>query len=100
MLLEAEIDQKLLDLEDVKQSINEVLHQKQFLSDGNPELKKQIEDAEQRKLKQEKEEKEYLQQKDDTLEEMMDLEDKEQELIDEEEQDIENMKKIECAYKE
>ena len=38
ILLEADIDQKLLDLEDVKQSINEILHKKQFNHDKNSEL--------------------------------------------------------------
>ena len=82
--LEAQIDQELLELEDVKQSINEVLHKKLYNYDSEPELENEIKNAEQRKVKQEQDEKNLLQQKDDCLDEMMELEDKEQELIEEE----------------
>lgn len=30
MIIEGDIDQKLLDLEDVKQSINEIIHKKRY----------------------------------------------------------------------
>jgi hypothetical protein len=80
MDLEAEIDKKLLVLEDVKTQINEILHKKLYNYDIEPELELTIRDAEVRKLKQEKDEKELLQHKDDCLNEMMDLEDKEEAL--------------------
>lgn len=98
--LEAEIDEDLLELEDVKTIIHEKLHMKLYDYTNNQQLKKEIEEAEQQKLEQEQEEKDLLQQKDDTLEEMMDLEDREQVLIEEEQEDISKMEKVKAKYNE
>lgn len=98
LALEKDIDQDLLCLEDVKTSLNEILHRKLYDYSDHPELEDKILEAEKQKVQQEKEEKDLLQNKEDTLEEMMNLEDKEQLLIEEEEADIENMKKLKIQF--
>ena len=77
LALEKDIDQDLLCLEDVKTSLNEILHKKLYDYSDHPELEDKIREAEKQKVQQEKEEKDLLQNKDETLEEMMNLEDKE-----------------------
>ena len=42
MIQEADIDQKLFDLEDVKQSINEILHKRMYNNENEPELTSKI----------------------------------------------------------
>lgn len=60
LVLEGDIDQDLLCLEDVKTSLNEILHKKLYDYSDHPELEEKIHDAEKQKIQQEKEEKDLL----------------------------------------
>lgn len=58
--IEADIDEDLLSLEDVKTRLHEILHRKLYDYSEDPELEEEIKVAEQEKIQQEKEEKDLL----------------------------------------
>ena len=58
--VEADIDDDLLTLENVKTRLHEILHRKLYDYSEDPELEEEIKVAEQEKIQQEKEEKDML----------------------------------------